>query len=285
MGLLVNIEAIDRAGKSTQTDDIVPVLEERGVSVVRMAFPDRPDLRDPEFHTAAHFPTGVPINRFLGRGYPKGSLTLFDKGDALYRRVDHLVADLLAPVSDERSPRELSPQAQEIIQNAKYDLMEIVRAKLIQAIYSINRRERYEGSDGMASNLSRFDVVLVERLLSGWTYGIAEGASRAQLLSLEGELPQPDITFLLDIDPSVAKNRRSNEPADFYEDNLSYQAKVRELYLELHRQESASAAAANRPPKIIKIDASLPKETQTGIIVDTVTRRLRGDYTTPLMSA
>ena len=43
MGLLVNIEAIDRAGKSTQADDIVPVLEERGVSVVRMAFPDRPE--------------------------------------------------------------------------------------------------------------------------------------------------------------------------------------------------------------------------------------------------
>jgi thymidylate kinase len=283
VGLLVNIEAIDRAGKSTQADDIIPVLEERGVSVVRMAFPDRPDPRNPEFHTVAHFPTGILVNRLLGRGFPPGSLTLFDKTDTLFRRVDHLADDLLGSVADERSPKERSPRTQEIVQAAKLELMDIVRAKMIQAIYSINRRERYEGADGMGANLTHFDVVVVERLLSGWTYGIAEGASRAQIMSLEGELPQPDITFLLDIDPSVAKNRRGEEPADFYEENLSYQAKVRELYLELHRQEGAASAAANRPSRIIKIDASLPKETQTGIIVDTVTRRLHGDYTTPLL--
>ena len=254
MGLLVNIEAIDRAGKSTQGRLIAEMLAARGISVARMAFPDRPSAGG---HSVAHFPTGVLIDRFL-----RGELTLIDGRDTLFRR----------------------PGLRDLDEETKAEIADVVRAKLIQLLYSVNRRERYEGAGGLREALETFDVVLTERALSAWTYGRAEGVSAVQIAAIEGELPQPDITFLLDIDPASARARRTEETADVYEANLSFQAKVRELYNEIARIDNTAAEAEGRPPKIVRVDASLPADTIAGIVVDIVCRRRQGDTTMPLLS-
>ena len=245
VGLLINIEAIDRAGKSTASKLVETALRERGVSIMRMAFPDRP--KTALAPSPAHYSTGVLIDRYLS-----GHLQLLDGRDPLFRR---------------SAIRELSDAD-------RGEIATIVTEKLFQIICSINRRERYSGPDGLAAAIETYDVVLTERYLSAYTYGVAAGVGRAQILALESDLPAPDLTVLLDIDPSIARSRRPEDPSDIYESDLIFQAKVRELYLDLVRTDGATSEAEMRLPRFLRIDASIPATAVAALIVSAIGVRL-----------
>jgi thymidylate kinase len=61
-------------------------------------------------------------------------------------------------------------------------------------------------------------------------YGEAHGLDAAWLTAIQKYLPQPDITFLLDIPPDVSA-RRKTEDRDKYERDLALLARVRDSYL------------------------------------------------------
>lgn len=244
MGLLINIEAIDRAGKTTQVRAVLDALREAGIRVDTMAFPDTPS-RSRET-TGAHFATGVLIERWLD-----GKLAMIDGRDSLFR------LDELRDLSDD----------------AKTAIIANVDEKLFQVLLSVNRRERRRA---LLNALEEHDVVLVVRYLSARTYGVAGGVSRLQIDAIEGELPVPDLTVLLDLDPTVARARRAEEGYDRYEADADFQSKVRRLYNEMVREDAEAAEVEGRPPAFVRLDAAEPAEQITSSIVRIVRERLKG---------
>lgn len=242
MGLLINLEAIDRAGKSTQADQVAAALAAKGRSVAILGFPDRPSRNTPVSPDmpVAQYATGTLINRYLDAQLP-----LVDLRDSFFRRPEIAALDL------------------EVREAIAADVQE----KIIQAIYSVNRRERARDMrDAIANN----DFVFVGRWLSGYTYGMANGVGRAQLDLLEGELPQPELTILLDLDPAAARERRTSDVYDRYEADLDLQDRVRRLYNELVRDDAEAAETEGRRPRFFRIDATLPAEEITAKIVETI---------------
>ena len=243
MGLLINLEAIDRAGKSTQADQVAAALAAQGRSVAILGFPDRPPRAEavtPDL-PVAQYATGTLINRYLD-----GQLNLVDLRESFFRRPE--IADLPIDVREA--------------------IAADIQEKIIQAIYSVNRRERARDMrDAIANN----DFVFVGRWLSGYTYGMANGVGRSQLDLLEGELPQPDLTILLDLDPATARERRTSDVYDRYEADLDLQDRVRRLYNELVRDDAEAATAEGRRPRFYRIDATLPAEEITARIVEAIT--------------
>ena len=74
-------------------------------------------------------------------------------------------------------------------------------------------------------------ILVCDRYLaSSVAYGEAHGLDAAWLTEIQKYLPQPDITFLLDISPDVSA-RRKTEDRDKYERDLALLARVRDSYL------------------------------------------------------
>ena len=66
-------------------------------------------------------------------------------------------------------------------------------------------------------------------LASSIAYGEAQGLDAAWLTDIQQYLPQPDITFLLDIDPNVSATRKTAD-RDKYERDLALLGRVRSNY-------------------------------------------------------
>jgi dTMP kinase len=101
-------------------------------------------------------------------------------------------------------------------------------AEVMQLLYVANRyewkaeieRERQEGT-----------ILICDRYLaSSVAYGEAQGLDPAWLLDVQRHLPQPDITFLLDIAPEVSARRKTAD-RDKYERDLALLARVRDSYI------------------------------------------------------
>lgn len=99
---------------------------------------------------------------------------------------------------------------------------------VMQLLYVANRfewkreieRERYEGT-----------ILICDRYLaSSVAYGEAQGLDPAWLREIQRDLPQPDITFLLDIAPEVSAKRKTSD-RDKYERDLALLGRVRDSYL------------------------------------------------------
>ena len=110
----------------------------------------------------------------------------------------------------------------------------------IQILYILDRKEDIEKNIQPA--LQNNKVVLAERyFLSTLAYGEASGISWKRLWDLHKQLigqdfPQPDITFLLDIDPMVAFEhlQKTGESLDYFE-TLERLRKIRGAYLHLSK--------------------------------------------------
>jgi dTMP kinase len=80
-------------------------------------------------------------------------------------------------------------------------------------------------------------LVLADRFYhSGRAYALARGISDFQyqtLMSINADLPKPDLSFILDLDPKVASKRMTWKTLDALERNISFQTKVRQEFLEL----------------------------------------------------
>ena len=121
---------------------------------------------------------------------------------------------------------------------------------VMQLLYVANR---YEWKPQMQRELERGTVLICDRYLaSSVAYGEAQGLDPAWLLDMQKHLPQPDITFLLDIDPEVSAARKTAD-RDKYERDLPLLGRVRSSY---RRQASAgwTALDANRDRDLVATD-------------------------------
>jgi len=90
---------------------------------------------------------------------------------------------------------------------------------------------RYEWKAEIVREIEAGTILVCDRYLASTVaYGEAHGLDAAWLTEIQKYLPQPDITFLLDIPPDVSA-RRKTEDRDKYERDLALLARVRDSYL------------------------------------------------------
>ncbi len=101
-------------------------------------------------------------------------------------------------------------------------------ADVMQLLYIANR---YEARPLIERELAQGTVLVCDRYVaSSIAYGETQGLDASWLRDVQRHLPQPDITFLLDIAPEVSARRKTTD-RDKYERDLALLARVRESYL------------------------------------------------------
>jgi dTMP kinase len=114
-----------------------------------------------------------------------------------------------------------------LINEAIYD--ESCNPYALQLLFAADRVGQI---DSIASAPQKYDVVITDRYKwSSYVYGTAKGLPANWLLNLEQTLRNPDIVFLLDLDPSISRLRTKGQ--DMFEKELSLQSKCRTEYLKL----------------------------------------------------
>jgi thymidylate kinase len=240
MSLLVNFETIDSSGKKEQSARLVAALRERGLRVGHLVFPDRPDNGGE--------PSGL-TQRSTGRlitAYLFGQLKLIEERDSLFR----------------------NPPLCDLSKDDKVDIASVIEEKIFQVLQSVNRREVVFREGGLLDLLDSCDVVVVERLLSARAYGVAYGVSRVEIDALEEDLPKPDLSVLLDVDPALA---RSSGLRSGYSEKWP---EIRRLYDLMVREDLKEGVAEQRLSHWLEVDASQPEEQIRDQILDAVLRLL-----------
>ncbi len=99
---------------------------------------------------------------------------------------------------------------------------------VMQLLYIANR---YERRPQIERERTRGAILICDRYLaSSVAYGEAQGLDPAWLLEIQKHLPQPDITFLLDIAPETSARRKAAD-RDKYERDLALLGRVRDSYV------------------------------------------------------
>jgi dTMP kinase len=134
------------------------------------------------------------------------------------------------------------------------------RAEVMQLLYIANR---YELKPRIEEALALGTIVVCDRYVaSSIAYGESQGLDAAWLHDVQRYLPQPDITFLLDIAPEVSAQRKT-AGRDAYERDLALLARVRDSYL---RQAQARGW--------LRLDASRDREQIASEIFEALEKRL-----------
>jgi dTMP kinase len=124
-------------------------------------------------------------------------------------------------------------------------------ADLMQLLYVANR---YEKRPEMARERASGVAFVCDRYLaSSIAYGEAHGLDGAWLRDIQRHLPQPDITFFLDIAPEVSARRKTTE-RDRFERDLSLLARARESYLRQAREGGWVRLDADRDRALVAAD-------------------------------
>jgi len=101
-------------------------------------------------------------------------------------------------------------------------------ADVMQLLYVANR---YERKDEILRWLEGGLILVCDRYrASSIAYGEAMGLDAAWLTDMQKYLPEPDITFLLDIAPETSARRKTAD-RDKYERDLELLARVRDSYV------------------------------------------------------
>jgi dTMP kinase len=125
-------------------------------------------------------------------------------------------------------------------------------ADVMQLLYVANR---YEWKAEIVRAKHAGTVLVCDRYLaSSIAYGEAQGLDASWLTEIQKYLPQPDITFLLDIAPEVSA-RRKIAHRDKYERDLALLGRVRESYLRQALQPGWVRLDASRDKGAIAADA------------------------------
>jgi len=133
-------------------------------------------------------------------------------------------------------------------------------ADVMQLLYAANR---YEFKGEILRAREGGTIVVCDRYLaSSIAYGEAQGLEAEWLTDIQKYLPQPDITFLLDIAPEVSARRKTAD-RDKYERDLSMLGRVRDSYL---RQAAQSGW--------VRLDASRDKTEIASDVFTSVRSRL-----------
>jgi dTMP kinase len=136
-------------------------------------------------------------------------------------------------------------------------------ADVMQLLYIANR---YEAKPRIEEALARGTIVVCDRYVaSSIAYGESQGLDAAWLHDVQRHLPQPDVTFLLDIAPEVSAQRKT-AGRDAYERDLALLARVRDSYL---RQALARGW--------LRLDASRDREQIASEVFDALEKRLEHD--------
>ena len=99
---------------------------------------------------------------------------------------------------------------------------------VMQLLYVANR---YERKDEVLRWLEGGLILICDRYrASSVAYGEAHGLDGAWLADMQKYLPEPDITFLLDIAPGTSARRKTSD-RDKFERDLALLARVRDSYL------------------------------------------------------
>lgn len=105
------------------------------------------------------------------------------------------------------------------------------------------------------------DVVTDRYRLSTIAYSIAsgiEGTDLQELIGKNAKFPNPDVTFIMDLDPNIATNRlfsrskSEKRDIDAFEKSLELQIRVREAFLKLQK-ETENSFVINADQDIEKI--------------------------------
>ena len=121
----------------------------------------------------------------------------------------------------------------------------------MQLLYVANRFERKADIDRWQAG--GLIVVFDRYVASAIAYGEAHGLDPAWLENLQIYLPQPDLTFFLDIAPETAMARKT-VGRDRYERDLALLARVRASYQRLAAQPGWIRIDGERPPDEIAIN-------------------------------
>ena len=133
-------------------------------------------------------------------------------------------------------------------------------ADVMQLLYIANR---YEARPLIEHDLAQGTILLCDRYMaSSVAYGEAQGLEASWLRDVQRHLPQPDLTFLLDIAPDVSARRKAID-RDKYERDLVLLAGVRESYL----RQAASGGW-------VRLDADRDRAAVAGDVFDAVKRLL-----------
>ena len=122
---------------------------------------------------------------------------------------------------------------------------------VMQLLYVANR---YEWRTEIERRRSDGEILICDRYLaSSVAYGEAQGLDAAWLLEIQRHLPQPDITFLLDIAPEVSAKRKTAD-RDRYERDLALLGRVRNSYLQLAEKDGWVRLSADRDRVLVAAD-------------------------------
>jgi dTMP kinase len=121
---------------------------------------------------------------------------------------------------------------------------------VMQLLYIANR---YEWKHEILREREAGTILVCDRYLaSSIAYGEAQGLDGAWLSAIQKHLPQPDLTFLLDIQPDVSARRKTAD-RDKYERDLALLARVRESYLR-QAKEGWTRLDADRDREQVAVD-------------------------------
>jgi dTMP kinase len=124
-------------------------------------------------------------------------------------------------------------------------------AEVMQLLYIANR---YEHKRQIEEDTARGTVLICDRYLaSSVAYGEAQALDGAWLTEIQKHLPQPDLTFLLDIAPDVSA-RRKTQDRDRYERDLALLGRVRDSYLRQAMRHGWVVLDANRDRDAVAAD-------------------------------
>ena len=126
-------------------------------------------------------------------------------------------------------------------------------SEVMQLLYVANR---YEHKTLIDTERTRGTILVCDRYLaSSVEYGEAQGLDAGWLMDMQKHLPQPDLTFLLDIAPEISA-RRKTQDRDRYERDLALLGRVRESYLRLAQQYGWQVLDATHDRDIVAADVA-----------------------------
>jgi dTMP kinase len=131
-------------------------------------------------------------------------------------------------------------------------------ADTLQLLYIANR---YEKRGAIEAARARGAVIVCDRYLaSSVAYGEAQGLDPEWLTDTQRFLPRPDLTIVLDIDPSTGVRRKS-AGRDRYERDLALLSRVRTSYHRQARQDGWLLLDGDRPKADVAADVTRAVET------------------------
>jgi len=110
-----------------------------------------------------------------------------------------------------------------------------VNHKQLALLFAFNRFEHFHNLIKPQLELGAY-VISDRYIMSSFAYHAHETGAKC-ISSINALVGQPDITFLLDIDPSKAMERMKGRDLDSFEKALKFQQLVRENYLELAKKD------------------------------------------------